>query len=254
MKSTTDKRLIFLNPAEIIPPKTARTDNDRYRLFLLSESIREYGLLIPVTVCKCEYGYTVISGERRIKASILAGLKKIPCIVDGFCEDPELFRAAECLLGYTRDAFEEADLLNELCDKYSPSKVASFLSFTTYELEEILKVTSLSKETKEKAREYHLSMLQLIHLCGQSKEERKEYFEEFAIKEIKPSNTEEKVIEKKLPPIKDARFLVNSVKQLTDSLCSAGVPITFKQKETDAETEIKIRIKKNFRNPQMTLF
>lgn len=230
-------------------------DNDRYRLFLLSESIRENGLLIPVTVCRTEYGYEVISGERRIKASILAGLKRIPCIVNGFNGDPELFRAAECLLGHTRDALEEADKLKELCLKYSQSEVASFLSFTTGELGKIVEVTSLSSEIKAKAREYHLSLFQLTELCEKSEDKREDFFEELKAQNKKEKQeSAEKRQEKKLPPIKDARFLINSVKQLTESLCSAGIPISFKQKETDKEVEIRIRIKKNSRTPQMSLF
>lgn len=255
MKQLSDKRLIFLDPSEIIPPKNSRAESDRYRLFLLSESIRENGLLVPVTVCRTEYGYEVISGERRIKASILAGLKRIPCVVSEFDGDPELFRAAECLLGHQRDVLEEADRLNNLCLKYSESFVAEFLSFTTGELCKITEIASLSSELKEKAREYHLSLFQLIELCRKDAEERQEYFEE-----LKKRVKKEKQIlpvkkqEKRLPPIKDARFFINSVKQLTESVTSAGIPIHYRKKETEKEVEIRIRIEKNCFLPQMSLF
>ncbi len=228
MKQVSDKRLIFLDPSEIIPPKSRREENDRYRLFLLSESIRENGLLIPVTVCRTEYGYEVISGERRIKASILAGLKRIPCIVSNFDGDPELFRAAECLLGHQRDASEDADRLRELCCKYSHSFVATLLSFTTGELSKII-------EQNQKGEE-----------------EEKLNLEELKTQEITQMTTTKKQ-GKRLPPIKDARFLINSVKQLTESVSSAGIPISFKQKETEKTLEIRIRIEKNSVMSQMSL-
>lgn len=229
MKQVITERLIFLDPSEIIPPKSGRGESDRYRLFLLSESIRENGLLIPVTVCRTEYGYEVISGERRIKASILAGLKRIPCIVSSFDGDPELFRAAECLLGHQRDMLSEADKLRRLCLKYSPNFVAPFLSFTTGELSKIIEQSEKVKEAENLSPE------------------------ELTARE-QTRATMEKRQEKRLPPIKDARFLINSVKQLTESLCSAGIPINFKQKETEKEVEIRIRIEKNTRTPQMSLF
>lgn len=252
MKQTTFPRLIFLSPSEIIPPRLTTADNDRYRLLLLSESIREHGLLVPVTVCCTDYGYEVISGERRIKASILAGLERIPCIVSGFKGDPELFRAAECLLGQERDALSEADKLSDLCNKYSFAQVASLLSFTTGELVKLTEITSLSSENRQKARESHLSLFQLTRLC---EAERKG--EEAKALEVESREAEKPAVkrqEKKLPPIKDARFLINSVKQLTESLCSAGIPIRFKQRETDTEVEIRINIKKNTVTPQMSLF
>lgn len=252
VKQISDKRLIFLDPSEIIPPKSGRSDNDRYRLFLLSESIRENGLLVPVTVCQTADGYEVISGERRIKASIIAGFKRIPCIVTGINCDPELFRAAECLLGHHRDALEEAYMLKELCLKHSCSSVASALSFTTGELCKIIEVTSLPAGIIEKAKEQHLSLFQLTELCRRSEEERDEYFEELKGKEPVKS-VKERYVEKRLPPIKDARFLINSVKQLTESVGNAGIPVNFRQKETEKTVEIRIRIEKNSINSQMSL-
>lgn len=255
MKQVPLERLIFLAPSEIIPPRSGWSDNDRYRLFLLSESIRENGLLVPVTVCRTDYGYEVISGERRIKASILAGLKRIPCIVSTFDGDPELFRAAECLLGHQRDALRDAEIIRELCLKYSTSKVATVLSFTTGELCKIMEVTSLPFEIKEKAREEHLSLFQLTELCQRNEEERLAYFEELRTQKTqdKPAEPEKKQ-EKRLPPIKDARFLINSVKQLTESVGNAGIPIHYGQKETEKAVEIRIRIKKNAYSPQLSLF
>lgn len=255
MKQVSDKRLIFLDPSEIIPPKSRSGDNDRYRLFLLSESIRENGLLIPVTVCRTEYGYEVISGERRIKASILAGLKRIPCIVSNFQGDPELFRAAECLLGHQRDAFEEADRLRELCLKHSDSFVATFLSFTTGELCKIIEATKLPFYVKEKARENHLSLFQLMELCEKNEEEGQAYFQQLKAQGCENSTPEiPKIQEKKLPPIKDARFFINSVKQLTESMSSAGIRAHYRQKETENRVEIRVIIEKNSRTPQMSLF
>lgn len=205
------KKLVFLNPCEIIPPEKSNSDDDCYRLLLLSESIRENGLLIPVTVISTQYGYRVVNGERRIKACILAGVKRIPCVVTDF-KDEELLRAAEsfCAKQYSREN------LSVLTNRYSREKVALSLSLTTGELDRIL-----NPEQKAKAKD-------------NNKKEAKE--------------------EKKLPPIKDTRFLVNSIKQMIESVSNAGIPVKYKEKENDECLEIKIRVTKNQISPQLTLF
>lgn len=223
VKEAYFKRLIFLNPSEIIPPRDAQKEYDRYKLFLLSESIRENGLLVPVAVKETYDGYEVVSGERRIKACIIAGVKKIPCIVTDFF-DAELYRATEENLGQKISLKEDADRLYELCRKYSLPTVARTLSFTTGELEKIVKASSLPKETKN--------------------EEVKKR------KEEKPIFKEN---EKRLPPIKDTRFFLNSVRQLVDSVKDAGMRINYRQKDTEQNLEIRIKIDKESAFSQMSL-
>lgn len=202
------QKLVFLNPAEIIPPKNSG-NYDRYKLLLLSESIRQNGLLIPISVESTDYGYRVISGERRVKASILAGLKKIPCVVTDFYDD-KLFRATEKL---TMEKYDKKEL-RDLYEQYGNEFMATALSMSTGELNEIL-----NPETKPQIK-----------------------------------NKKQEVKEKKLPPIKDAKFIINSIKQMIDSVSSAGVPVRYKQNEKEDCVEIKIRLMKNTVNSQMSIF
>lgn len=63
-------------------PFQPRTDFDDEALNELAESIRMHGVIQPITVRKMGYDtYQIISGERRTRASILAGLTKIPAYV-----------------------------------------------------------------------------------------------------------------------------------------------------------------------------
>lgn len=56
-------------------------------LIELSESIKEHGVFQPIIVKKSIKGYEIIAGERRVRASKLAGLNKIPAIVRAFTDE-----------------------------------------------------------------------------------------------------------------------------------------------------------------------
>lgn len=76
---TTNEILISQIQANPFQP---RTDFDDEALNELAESIRLHGVIQPITVRKIGYDqYQIISGERRTRASIMAGLTKIPAYV-----------------------------------------------------------------------------------------------------------------------------------------------------------------------------
>lgn len=70
-------------------PFQPRHEFDENRLRELSESIRQYGVLQPLVVVRCEHevptgtmvDYELIAGERRLRASKLAGLAQVPVII-----------------------------------------------------------------------------------------------------------------------------------------------------------------------------
>ncbi len=67
---------------EIRPnPRQPRTHMDQAKLAELAESIRTYGLIQPLLVTEAGGGYTLVAGERRWRASQLAGLAEVPVIV-----------------------------------------------------------------------------------------------------------------------------------------------------------------------------
>ena len=74
---------IFLLPVDDIHPSPyqARTSFDEAELAGLAQSIRENGLLQPITVRKAENGYELVAGERRLRACKLAKMSTIPSIL-----------------------------------------------------------------------------------------------------------------------------------------------------------------------------
>ena len=76
------EKIMYLPLDKIRPNLTQpRKHFDAEKLAELASSIRENGLLQPISVKKTEQGYLLIAGERRLRAAHIAGLLKIPCIV-----------------------------------------------------------------------------------------------------------------------------------------------------------------------------
>ena len=74
-------RLLSLDPREIRPnPKQPRHVFDEDALEELAESIKRDGVQEPVIVRPANGGYELVSGERRVRASVLADLERIPAV------------------------------------------------------------------------------------------------------------------------------------------------------------------------------
>jgi len=116
--------------AEIVTnPFQPRTEFDQEKLHQLSLSIEQLGIIQPITVRKLnENKYQLISGERRFRASKLAGLSKIPAYVR-IANDQEMLEMAlveniqrenlnpiEVALSYQR-LIEEIKLTQEQCSE-----------------------------------------------------------------------------------------------------------------------------------------
>ena len=81
-KETDDKDIIYVDINKIEPnPDQPRKNFDEDKLIELSESIKQHGIMNPPLVLDKKDYYMIIGGERRWRASKMAGLKKIPVIV-----------------------------------------------------------------------------------------------------------------------------------------------------------------------------
>jgi len=85
----------------------------------LCSSIREYGIIQPIIVKKSGPRYTLIAGERRVKASLLAGLEKIPAIIrEADLKDMALIAIVENVQRENLNYIEEAMAYKFLMDEY----------------------------------------------------------------------------------------------------------------------------------------
>ena len=88
IETATEKDIMEIPLNEIrANPYQPRKSFSEEGLKELSESIKNYGVFQPVIVKKSIKGYDLIAGERRIRASKMAGLEKVPAIVKEFTDE-----------------------------------------------------------------------------------------------------------------------------------------------------------------------
>ncbi|MDR0762946.1 MAG: ParB/RepB/Spo0J family partition protein [Bacteroidales bacterium] len=75
-------------------PDQPRKNFDEVALNELASSIKEHGIIQPITVRKTNTGYQLISGERRLRASKIAGLREIPAYIRMVSEDKNMLELA----------------------------------------------------------------------------------------------------------------------------------------------------------------
>ena len=156
-----EDKLLFLPPSTIRPnPNQPRSLFDPEGLDELAASIREHGILQPLTVRGAEGGYELVAGERRLRAAMMAGLDTVPCLVlrvDG--ENSSLLALVENLQRRDLDFMEEAAALARLVRDYglSQEEVARRIGKSQPAVANKLRLLRLSPRVVELLRDHHLS-------------------------------------------------------------------------------------------------
>lgn len=118
IEEATKDEIVEINLSELRSnPYQPRKIFDEDALKELSESIKNYGVFQPIIVKKSIKGYDIIAGERRVKASRLAGMTSIPAIVRDF-SDEQMMQIAllENLQRENLSAIEEATAYKDIID------------------------------------------------------------------------------------------------------------------------------------------
>lgn len=129
VENTNKSDIVEIDIADIRSnPYQPRTHFDEEALKELAESIKEHGLLEPIIVKKSIKGYELVAGERRTKASKLAGLKTIPAIIKDF-NDLQMMELAliENIQREDLSAIEEANAYKKFIDNmgYTQEELAN---------------------------------------------------------------------------------------------------------------------------------
>lgn len=206
-----NSEVVYLYLDDIIPNRfQPREVFDDQALKELAVSIKEHGVIQPIIVRKVENKYEIIAGERRYKASTMAGLTKIPAIVKNL-DDKESSKVAliENLQRKDLSPIEEArtyQKILELEDNMTQEELAATMGKTQSSVSNKLRLLELPEEIqdallKEKISERHArSLLSLEDKNDQIKLMDKVISEKMTVRDLEK---EIKVMKGELSETKD---------------------------------------------------
>ena len=153
--------IIYLRTDEISPnPVQPRTVFDDEALRELSESIRSYGILNPLTVRRRSGRYELVAGERRLRAAKLVGMREVPCmLIDVNMEDAGLIALVENLQRRDLNFLEEANGIRQLIRMFgmSQEEAARRLGKSQSAVANKLRLLKLPEDVLETLRDRGLS-------------------------------------------------------------------------------------------------
>ncbi len=251
---------------KIVPnPYQPRKDFEEDALDDLAASIAEYGVLQPLLVARSDNGeYVLIAGERRLRASKLAGLKDVPVIVSNYTKQQSAEIALiENLQREDLHYLEEAEGYEKLMMQFNltqeamalrvgkkQSTIANKLRLLNLppEIRTVLKEKQLTERhgralLKLKNKEQQEQVLKLILKNGWNVKQTDEYIAKFLADEApKPK--------KRLVIVNDVRIYLNSVKKIVSTINDAGIPAQIKQEVDGDDVVVTLRIK-NTKKPNI---
>lgn len=255
-------RVIGLPISAVSPnPSQPRKSFSAEELDELAESIREHGILQPLSVRRVAGGYELVSGERRLRAARLAGLSEVPCIIVDVDErESSLLALVENLQRKDLDFVEEAEALSRLIATYHLSQEAAArkIGKSQSAVANKLRLLKLSPEALELFRrngmtERHArALLQLEEESLQLRAARhvvKNHLtvartEAYVHTLLSPLSEKKLMVRKPTYVIKDVRFFLNTISKGLVLMQSAGVNAQCGRQETSDAILLTIRIPK----------
>ena len=234
-------------------PNQPRKYFDPEAIAQLAESIRQYGVLNPLTVRRSPSGgYELVAGERRLRAARVAGLNEVPCLVIAADnEDSSAIALVENLQRRDLDFFEGAYGFKGLIDQYglTQEEAARKVGKTQSAVANKLRLLRLSQKNMELIRSANLTERHARCLLRLDSEEerinatnyiiehdlnvsRSEQYIEELLKEREtelPVQQERKVVRL----IKDVRFFLNTLNRAVGVMVDSGIGATVQQQDSE---------------------
>ena len=169
------RREVELPIEEIRPnPYQPRKEFDKKALEELSESIKTHGIFTPLLVRKSVSGYDLITGERRLRAAKMAGLKTVPAIQVEFTEEQMMEIAIlENVQREDLNPIEEAAAYESLIQKlgYTQEKLAERVGKSREYCANIMRLLKLPEDVQSMVVNKELTMSHVRPLLSLNDEE-----------------------------------------------------------------------------------
>ena len=265
MHTFAEKKLLMIKPDDILPCQNQpRKSFDTYELQSLADSIAANGIIQPLTVRKTEGGqYSLIAGERRLRAAKMAGLRRVPCVLHRTSDlVASLYAITEnmqrCDLNYFEEALAIQTLINDF--RLTQAEVAIQLGMANSTVSNKLRLLKLSDKTRQRLLAANLTERHARALLRLNPEQREDALDkiianglnlvqtEALIEDIlnpeqivsQPSDKHQKPIRKSA--IGDIKLFSNSLSKLLCTMQNAGITAQSRKSENDKYIEYKVRI------------
>ena len=259
----TGNKILKIPVSQIKPNiNQPRTEFNQEALNELAESISQNGILQPLTVRKLgKNDYELISGERRLRASKIAGLTQVPCIVIVVSDEKSAVLALlENLQRQDLSFFEQAQGISKLISIFnlrqediaaklgkSQSTIANkirLLKLTQSQQENIMKSGLTERHARALLRiedEYRRDAAIKAIISRELNVAQAEHYIDKIVVELQKDSHKAK----RLSLIKDIRLFLNTVDHAVNTMREAGIYVESNRQTQDEYIEYTIKIPTN---------
>lgn len=143
----------------------------------LAQSIKQEGVISPLIVIKMDDRYSIVAGERRFRASKIAGLSSVPCIVKDLSNE-QIYKLSliENIQREDLNPIDEAEAYQRLIEKfnYTQEQLAEGLGKSRSSIANSLRLNKLSEAVKQSIRDNKISLGHAKVLAGLDSKELQE--------------------------------------------------------------------------------
>ena len=253
-------KIYFLPIDQIRPsPFQARREFSEQELAALAQSIRENGLLQPVSVRKMpDGGYELVAGERRLRACRLAKLERIPAIIQDF-DDSETAALGllENLQRAQLDAFDAARGIREVIRLWNctQAEAARRLGLSQPALANKLRLLTLTTAQQQLCTAAGLTERHARAVLRLPESRRTAALEKIARDKLSVREADRLVdamlaapkdtpgpCRSTVPMVGDVRLFVNTLQHAVDLMTQRGIPAVTSCEQADGFLEYTVRI------------
>ena len=232
LQKNTDVQVLPVPLSKIVPnPYQPRKEFESEALSELADSIRQYGVLQPLLVAPGKDGtYILIAGERRLRASIMAGLGTVPVIVSEYTtQQIAEIALIENLQRKDLHYLEEAEGYEKLVNTFhlTQESMAIRVGKKQSTIANKLRLLRLPVSVRNKLHDSKLTERQTEALVEKTLKENGK-------------------LDKKKPRIvivNDVRIYLNSIRDIMETVKTSGIPASMEQDMDGDDVVVTLRIK-----------
>ena len=261
LQKATDVQVLHIPLSKIVPnPYQPRKEFESEALSELADSIRQYGVLQPLLVAPGKGDtYILIAGERRLRASTMAGLGTVPVIVSEYTtQQIAEIALIENLQRKDLHYLEEAEGYEKLVNTFhlTQESMAIRVGKKQSTIANKLRLLRLPSPVRKKLHDSDLTERHARVLLKLENEELQKAVLQKVLKGHLNVRQTEALVEKTLKEagklnqkkprfviVNDVRIYLNSIKEIMETVKTSGIPSSMEQEMDGDDVVVTLRIK-----------